>query len=214
MSATIARNVKFEVESTLDAAKTITGITKANPGVVTATAHGYSNGDVVVLGDDLQGMIELAGQIVRVANVATNTYELEGVDTTNFSTFTSGSGKKISAWVTLGQARTLSVGSVSPNRKDASTLISTDREYLNGLSDSPEITVDTFSDPFESAFSKIEAASRAGTKLGFRVTFQTTSAKRLFRGEPTLPSESISFDEIVTGGFSITQTKRRLAFAT
>lgn len=217
MGATIARNVKFEVESTRDAAKTITagasGITKANPGVVTATAHGYANGDAVVL-TSILGMIELDGQIARVANVTTNTFELEGIDTTQFSTFVSGNAQKISAWATLGQARTISVGSVSPNRKDASTLISTDREYLNGLTDTPEITVDTFADPFEAAFAKVEAASRLGTKIGWRVTFQGTGAKRLFAGEPTLPSESISFDELVTGGFSITQTKRRLAFAT
>ncbi|CAB4213458.1 Ubiquitin-activating enzyme E1, FCCH domain containing protein [uncultured Caudovirales phage] len=73
----------------VESAKTITGITKANPGVVTSASHGYSNGDLVVLGA-ISGMTELNGKEVTVANVATNTFELSGVNTTSYGTYTSG----------------------------------------------------------------------------------------------------------------------------
>lgn len=73
----------------VETAKNITAITKANPGVVTSAAHGYSNGELLVLAD-IGGMVELNGTEVTVANVTTNTYELSGVNTSSYTTYTSG----------------------------------------------------------------------------------------------------------------------------
>jgi hypothetical protein len=55
--------------------KTITGVTKANPGVVTAAAHGFVNGDIVHHGV-ITGMPELSYQMAVVTNKDANTYEL------------------------------------------------------------------------------------------------------------------------------------------
>ena len=73
---------------------TITAITKANPGVVTANSHGYSNGDFVVI-TSVVGMTEVNGKTFKVSNKATNTFELENVDgvdvdTSGFTTYSSG----------------------------------------------------------------------------------------------------------------------------
>src|SRR5256885_437268 len=86
-------SLTVEAIATRATAKTITAITKANPGVVTSTAHGYANGDYLLL-PSIAGMKELNGRMVRAANVTANTWELESIDTTNFSTFTSGSSYK------------------------------------------------------------------------------------------------------------------------
>ena len=74
--------------------KTISGATKANPVVITATAHGFSNGDHVIIAS-VGGMTELNGVTGIVANKTTNTFELTDVDGTNinstaFTTYTSG----------------------------------------------------------------------------------------------------------------------------
>lgn len=98
--------LKLFMESALAAAKTISAITKAAPGVITSTAHGYSNGDLLLL--EIQGMVELNGRLMKVANIATDTFQVTGVDgvtgidTTLFSTFSSGTAKK----VTLGTSIT------------------------------------------------------------------------------------------------------------
>lgn len=78
----------------LEAAKTITGITKANPGVVTANAHGFNNGDLVRI-FDVGGMTELSQRTFVVANKTTNTFQLttvhgDNVNTTGYTTYTSG----------------------------------------------------------------------------------------------------------------------------
>jgi hypothetical protein len=78
----------------LEANKTITGITKANPGVVTSAAHGYSNGDTVVI-TGVVGMTQVNNKRFKVASVATNTFQLQDIDgnnvnTTSYTTYTSG----------------------------------------------------------------------------------------------------------------------------
>ncbi len=55
-----------------EASKTISGLTAADPGVVTATSHGYSNGDHVWI-NSVVGMTEVNGRRFTVANQTTHT---------------------------------------------------------------------------------------------------------------------------------------------
>lgn len=73
--------------------KTISAITKANPAVVTASSHGYSNGDEIVI-TGVVGMTEVNGKRFKVADKTTNTFELQtlaGVDinSSSFTTYSS-----------------------------------------------------------------------------------------------------------------------------
>lgn len=69
--------------------KSITGITKANPGVVTATSHGFTNGQIVYV-SGVAGMTQVNGLVFTVANVTTHTFQLSGVNTSAYDTYTSG----------------------------------------------------------------------------------------------------------------------------
>ena len=68
--------------------KTVTGITQANPAVVTASSHGYSNGDHVWI-NSVVGMTEVNGRRYTVANKTTNTFELSGVDSSSYTAYSS-----------------------------------------------------------------------------------------------------------------------------
>ena len=72
-----------------NASQNITGITKANPAVVTVASHGYTNGTDVWI-NSVGGMTEVNGRRYTIANATTNTFELSGVDSTNYTTYTSG----------------------------------------------------------------------------------------------------------------------------
>ena len=72
-----------------ETAKDITAITKANPAVVTSSSHGYSDGDHVWIAS-VVGMTEVNGRRFTVANKTTNTFELSGVNSTNYTTYSSG----------------------------------------------------------------------------------------------------------------------------
>lgn len=67
-----------------ETAKVITGATQANPVVVTSVAHGYSNGDRVII-TGVSGMTQLNNREFIVANVAANTFELQDVDSVNIN---------------------------------------------------------------------------------------------------------------------------------
>ena len=78
----------------LSSAKTISAITKANPGVLTSNSHGYSNGDEIYLTNS-GAMTELTARNYLVAGVTTNTFTLTdlygvAINTTSFTTFDSG----------------------------------------------------------------------------------------------------------------------------
>lgn len=71
--------------------KAITGCTVATPGVITATAHGFSNGDIVVI-RGVGGTLNANGTF-KIAGVATNTFQLttlDGQNGTTVGTYTSG----------------------------------------------------------------------------------------------------------------------------
>lgn len=77
-----------------DTEATITDITQADPGVVTANSHGFADGDEVQL-DNVAGMTEVNARRYIVANKTANTFELNdedgnNVDTTGFTSYDSG----------------------------------------------------------------------------------------------------------------------------
>lgn len=61
---------------TLDLPKTITAASRANPVVITAAAHGFSNGDLVDI-SEIEGMTELNGQRYKVASAGVNDFALK-----------------------------------------------------------------------------------------------------------------------------------------
>ena len=70
--------------------KTITGATAANPVVITSAGHGFSNGDKISI-SKVVGMVELTVETAfTIANKATNTFELSGVDGSSYTAYTSG----------------------------------------------------------------------------------------------------------------------------
>ena len=73
--------------------KAITAITQANPAVVTATAHGLQNGErVYLLGVGGMTQVDSFTTLTSyvVAGSTANTFQLQGVNSTAYSAFTSG----------------------------------------------------------------------------------------------------------------------------
>ncbi len=71
----------FYVDSglTLNNPLTISAVTAANPVVVTATSHGFSDGDLIRI-VRVKGMTELNGNTYKIGEVAAHTFELAAVD--------------------------------------------------------------------------------------------------------------------------------------
>jgi hypothetical protein len=67
----------------------ITGISQADPCVITAAAHGFLNGQLVVV-EDVDGMTEINGRVVRVANKNAGDFECYDLNSAKFTAYVSG----------------------------------------------------------------------------------------------------------------------------
>ena len=81
--------ITTSVDHGLTVTTAISAITKANPAVVTAASHGFSNGDQVLI-LNVEGMTQLNGTTKTVANKTDDTFQLSGTDSSGFGTYTSG----------------------------------------------------------------------------------------------------------------------------
>lgn len=70
-----------------DFTRSISAISQANPGVVTATAHGLTTGEIVLL-TNILGMTQLNGGLYTVTVIDGNNFNI-GVNTTSMSAYTS-----------------------------------------------------------------------------------------------------------------------------
>jgi hypothetical protein len=79
----------FLIYATTDE-KTITGISAANPAVVTCTSHGFVDDNTVYI-DDVAGMTEVNDTVYEITAVAGgNSFQLNGINSTDWTAYTSG----------------------------------------------------------------------------------------------------------------------------
>jgi hypothetical protein len=159
-----SQNTRLRVASAAGSAKTITGISKANPGVVTSTAHGLANGDIVVI-TGVVGMTELNGRAFVVANQAANSFELKGVDTTNYTTWASGGVATPQTMIDVGEVNTVSGFDGAASEIDTTHLRSTAKEFLVGLQDFGNLTLgmNLITDAGQARLRALKAAASIGT---------------------------------------------------
>jgi len=79
----------FYIASAFASPRATTAVTNASEAVVTSAAHGFSNGDVLEV---TSGWGRLNLRAVRIKGVTTDSFILEGVDTSNTSFFPTGTG--------------------------------------------------------------------------------------------------------------------------
>lgn len=174
------KNVAVSMQSAIAAAKTITSITNANPGVVTATGHGFENGDIIYL--DIQGMHQVNEKAVRVAGKTTDTFQLEGVDTTLFDTFVSGSAAKVTLGTSVTTATTISSSGGDFDFIDTTTIHQNAKSQMPGLPNSATFTMDHIWDASDAGLLAMKAASDAQAKRVFKFQFGTGGRVLYFAG--------------------------------
>jgi hypothetical protein len=183
----------FAVQTALQAGRTISSVTLANPGVVGSANHGFANRDVIKIDVGSASMTELDDQFALVANKATNTYELQGLDTSGYTAFSDGSpSTAIAQRVTFSAFCELT----SANQQDAAadlvevtTICSTAKEFEQGLSDSGTLTLEYNYAGNETVQAALRAAKVAGTTIAFKIVMPGTGGTLIMFG--TVQSQSL-----------------------
>lgn len=166
---TLGVGVTVAVQNALGSDITITAITKASPASVTATAHGLSTGDIIKL--NVAGMVELDEQAARITVVDPNTFTLDGIDSTGYSTFTSGVANEVTGFDTLGLAQSISVDEQSVDEIDITRLNSVQREITYGFLSPVKGSIGALWEASDTALVNLRAATKAKSARVFRVTF-------------------------------------------
>lgn len=168
-TAKIWSNVQVAMQSALATAKTISAITKANPGVATSTAHGYSNGTYLL--HDVTGMTEIDGRVFRTAGVATDTWQLEGENTTSYGTFTAGTAQAITFGTTLGTVKGLSASGGDYNFIDTTTIHDKVATQIPGLASPISYSFENIWDVSDAGLVALKTASDTKAQRAFKFTF-------------------------------------------
>ncbi len=166
----------LSMESAIASAKTITAFTNANPGVATSVAHGYNDGDIILL--EVEGMMEVNDRLFVVVNKATDTFQLKntatgavGIDTTLFGAFSSGTAKKVTLGNTIPGVQGFAPSGGDIKFVDTTTVSDTqDKQEVVGASPmSYALTMQW--DPSDSAQIAMIAAYATRSQKGFRITW-------------------------------------------
>lgn len=201
MSVPKGRNCRVEIAATYSAAKTVTIVTKAVPPVVTSSAHGLAEGTIGYF-DTAVGMEELLGQAISVDATATNTFNAEGLDSTSYGTFTAGTVTPVATWLTLSSATSYEIPEGAADELDATTLLDRIKQTTAGLMASQNVQLSKFSDMQLPALAIVRAAALNDGYITVRITL-SNGERRVFRGQPGLPGESMGINALATSGFSI-----------
>jgi hypothetical protein len=213
MAIEVGREYRLEVHNTLAAPTTITAITKANPAVVSAAGHGIQAGDFVILKVD--GMVEVDHLVVRVSatGLTAGAFELVGINSTNFGTFTTGTVERVTAWATIGATTSVDFGAGQAEEIDVTTLLDSTKRKLQGPLDLPAVTVNLFTDPSSAAQTRIDTLAYSGEVGIFRAT-RKSGAVRCFGGYPSTLGESVNVNQPIAGSFNVVvRSPRHMRYA-
>lgn len=89
MAVKLPNGVLYSLSTEFDPAINITALSNANPAVAQANGHGLADGDIGVL---TSGWSRINDRVFRVDDSDTNTFEVEGANTTSTTLFPARSG--------------------------------------------------------------------------------------------------------------------------
>lgn len=191
MSVSLPNGVLLALGTTLGSDLTVSALTNANPGVATSTAHGLTDGDLVVVES---GWSRLNGRVVRVDSSATNTFEIEGVNTTSTTLYPAGTGtgvvNEITAWTQLAQVLDLSTSGGEMQFATYSFLENDFESQLPTQSSAQSLTMTIADDPTLAGYIALKAAAVSRTAIPLRMTMPN--------GSVLLYNGYVSFNETPT----------------
>lgn len=163
--------VAVDVQSALASAVTINSITKANPAVVGYTGTDPVTGDFVLM--DVLGMSEVDESVYRIAavDVTANTFQLEGVDSTLYKTFTSGTFQVATLGVSMTIGRSITASGGDPSFIDISTIHDLEGRQTPGRLSPISYAFECYWDPADASLKAFMAAATTRTKRVIRMTW-------------------------------------------
>jgi hypothetical protein len=196
-----AQNSVFSIGTGTGTAKNITAIAVGNPTVLTSTAHGLSNGDVVTLAG-LTGADAalLNGQSVVVLFKTANTIAV-AIDTTGKTITAAGTATPVS-YTPIKNIKSFNGFDGKATIIDVTNLDSTAKEKRPGLQDSGKFMFDLHVDYDDAGQAAARTAMGAGAQKNFKLTYPNGKVASFSGYVMSMPSQG-GVDAVVAGSAEI-----------
>lgn len=165
-TAISAQGSVLQIATGTGGAKTVTAAAAGFPTIITATAHGLSNGNVVTLAG-LSGATGINGTFV-IKNKTTNTFAID-LDTTGSTITASSATATPVTYTAIGNFNALSGFDGEASEIDVTNLASTAKEYVLGLTDNGKVGIDFQWDLNDAGQQALLAAKNSGAIQNFRL---------------------------------------------
>jgi hypothetical protein len=170
-----------QIQTGFSATKAVTGISKANPGVVTATAHGILDGQVFRVAG-VTGMTEVNDALYVASGVTANTVALTDTNTTNYATYVSGGTLAPATYSDFCELTGFDQEDGTAEEIDVTTICSTSKEFEVGLADSGSVTLSYNYAGAETAQAALRAAKLSGETISLIVTLPKSGGRLVMFG--------------------------------
>ena len=167
-SAISAQGSLFSIGTGTGGAKTITAIALGNPTILTSAAHALNNGDIVTLaGLTGASAATLNGNSYVVRARTTNTWAVD-VDTTGLTITAAGTATPVTFTV-VNNVHDFSGFDGSASELDRTNLSSTAKEFILGLVDPGQFTINFDHDLNDAGQSSLRAKQQSGVITNFKL---------------------------------------------
>lgn len=183
----------------------ISAITKANPCVVTETAHGRATGDVVKL-TGIVGMVDLNDEIFVIEYIDANSYSLVDVDSSGYNAYVSGGLVDEATFSNFCELTDYQRNGGSKPEIQATSLCSTGAEYELGLADYGTTQISFNFAPQTAIQQAIREFEASGDKLAVKVTLPKSGGIRTLLGFIQQTSEAAAVGGMWTGSVTLRNT--------
>lgn len=155
---------------------TVTAASNASECVITSNGHGLSDGDFVVF---TSGWARANGRVFRVDDSTTNTFELEGFDTSSTTTFPAGSGtgtvKKVTTWTQISQVLDLQSSGGELQFTTYSFLEQDFETQIATQASAQSLAITIADDPSLSGYAALKTAGEARAERAMKATMPDNS---------------------------------------
>jgi hypothetical protein len=204
------------MQDTIGAAQSITGITKANPAVITYDgADSFTNASYAAL-TDMYGMTEFEDALIKVANVVTgsNTLEAEDQSSVGYGTFVDGKITPVTLATEITVASGFSISGGEQQFAEYQYLWDQVARRFPTVTSGVSLDLQTIWDPQDASMIAIRQAADTKAKRAFKVAFPD-GLEMLFYGyvgAPGLPAAQDMNSVMQTSVSIVLATKPRYIF--
>jgi hypothetical protein len=167
-TAISAQGALLSIGTGTGSAKTITAIALGNPTIITSAAHGFNNGDVVALAGLTGANAALLNGLSFVVRAkTTNTFAVD-VDTTGQTITAAGTATSVT-FTQVNNVHDFSGFDGSASELDRTNLSSTAKEFILGLVDPGQFTINMDMDMNDPGQAALRAKQQSGVISNFKL---------------------------------------------